>query len=64
MSTAEGLAGAGVGLEHALATRRLYTDGAAILYEFADGPVDEDAALELAGLTRWSTVKGLRRRRP
>lgn len=42
-----------VGLEHALASRRLYTDGAAILYDYAqDGAIAPDAAEELAGLTR------------
>lgn len=42
-----------VGLEHALASRRLYTDGAAILYDFAHRPVATDhIAVELSGLTR------------
>lgn len=42
-----------VGLDHALASERLYTDGAAILYDFARRtPLAEDAAEELAGLTR------------
>jgi uncharacterized protein (DUF433 family) len=36
-----------IGLDHALASRRLYTDGAVILYDYAEA---EDAA-ELAGLT-------------
>ena len=36
-----------IGIEHALATRRLYTDGAVILYDYADA---EDAD-DLAGLT-------------
>lgn len=44
-----------IGLRHALASRRLYTDGAVILYDFAvEGPVDEDTKEELAGLTRVS----------
>jgi uncharacterized protein (DUF433 family) len=42
-----------VGIEHALASERLYTDGAAILYDFAHrAPLDDDAVEELAGLTR------------
>lgn len=42
-----------VGLHHALASRRLYSDGAAILYDFAtSGPLEDDAAEELSGLTR------------
>lgn len=36
-----------IGFEHALASRRLYTDGAVILYDYADAVRDE----ELAGLT-------------
>ena len=36
-----------IGIEHALASRRLYTDGAVILYDYADAKDDE----ELAGLT-------------
>lgn len=42
-----------VGVEHALASKRLYTDGAAILYDFVhEGPFDAQAAAELSGLTR------------
>lgn len=42
-----------VGIDHALASERLYTDGAVILYDFAHrAPLDEEAAGELAGLTR------------
>lgn len=42
-----------IGISHALASRRLYTDGAVILYDFAlEAPVDDDAKQELAGLTR------------
>lgn len=42
-----------VGLEHALASERLYTDGASILYDFAHrSRLDDEAAEELAGLTR------------
>jgi len=42
-----------VGVEHALASRRLYTDGAAILFDFAHkGPFDSQAAEALSGLTR------------
>jgi uncharacterized protein (DUF433 family) len=42
-----------VGLEHALASERLYTDGAVILYDFAhEGRIEDDAAEELSGLTR------------
>lgn len=41
-----------VGLDHALASKRVYTDGAVILYDFAHrAPLDE-AAEDLAGLTR------------
>lgn len=36
-----------IGIGHALASRRLYTDGAVILYDYADAKDD----LELAGLT-------------
>jgi len=36
-----------MGVEHALASRRLYTDGAKMLFDYADGHGDE----ELAGLT-------------
>jgi len=36
-----------IGVEHALASRRLYTDGAVILFDYADAARDE----ELAGLT-------------
>lgn len=31
-----------IGLDHALASRRLYTDGAEVLYDFATGEGDED----------------------
>lgn len=42
-----------VGVEHALASQRLYTDGAVILFDYAThGSVDQDAAEELSGLTR------------
>lgn len=42
-----------VGVAHALASQRLYTDGAVILYDFAHaGDLDEEAAQELTGLTR------------
>lgn len=42
-----------VGLDHALASERLYTDGAVVLYDFAHKDlVDVEAAEELAGLTR------------
>lgn len=42
-----------VGVEHALASERLYTDGAVILYDFATtGDVEATAAEELTGLTR------------
>lgn len=42
-----------VGVEHALASKRLYTDGAAILFDFAQqAPLDGDTAEELSGLTR------------
>lgn len=42
-----------VGVEHALASERLYTDGAVILYDFANaGVVDAEMAEELTGLTR------------
>lgn len=42
-----------VGVEHALASERLYTDGAVILYDFATtGDVETTAAEELTGLTR------------
>lgn len=37
----------GIGVEHALASKRLYTDGAEVLYDFADGVQDD----ELRGLT-------------
>jgi hypothetical protein len=37
----------GIGVEHALASRRLYTDGAEVLYDFASSEDDE----ELSGLT-------------
>ena len=36
-----------IGIEHALASQRLYTDGAVILYDYADAKSDA----ELAGLT-------------
>lgn len=36
-----------IGIEHALASQRLYTDGAVILYDFAEAQHDE----ELGGLT-------------
>jgi uncharacterized protein (DUF433 family) len=36
-----------IGIEHALASRRLYTDGAVILFDYADAEQDQ----ELAGLT-------------
>jgi uncharacterized protein (DUF433 family) len=36
-----------IGLEHALASRRLYADGASVLYDYAEREQDE----ELAGLT-------------
>lgn len=42
-----------IGINHALASRRLYTDGAVILYDFArEASVDDGAKQELAGLTR------------
>ena len=42
-----------VDVAHALASQRLYTDGAVILYDFAHaGGLDEEAAQELTGLTR------------
>lgn len=42
-----------IGVGHALASRRLYTDGAVILYDFAEeAGVDDEARKELAGLTR------------
>ncbi|WP_370324924.1 DUF433 domain-containing protein [Euzebya sp.] len=42
-----------VGLDHALASRRLYSDGAVILYDYVvSGAVDTEAAEDLAGLTR------------
>jgi len=42
-----------IGVDHALASRRLSTDGAVILYDFTTGsPVDDDTRQELAGLTR------------
>lgn len=42
-----------VGLDHALASERLYTDGAVILYDFAQREaLSADAAEELAGLTQ------------
>lgn len=42
-----------VGLDHALASRRLYSDGAVILYDYAaSAAVDTEAAEDLAGLTR------------
>lgn len=42
-----------VGLDHALASQRLYSDGAVILCDHGiSGAVDEDVAEELAGLTR------------
>jgi uncharacterized protein (DUF433 family) len=37
----------GIGVDHALASRRLYTDGAEVLYDFASSAHDE----ELRGLT-------------
>jgi uncharacterized protein (DUF433 family) len=36
-----------IGIDHALASRRLYSDGAVILFDYADAEGDE----ELAGLT-------------
>lgn len=36
-----------IGIDHALASRRLYTDGAVILFDYADAKEDD----ELAGLT-------------
>jgi uncharacterized protein (DUF433 family) len=36
-----------IGIEHALASRRVYTDGAVILFDYADAASDD----ELAGLT-------------
>jgi uncharacterized protein (DUF433 family) len=36
-----------IGVDHALASRRLYTDGAEVLYDYAEGERDE----ELRGLT-------------
>ena len=39
--------GRGIGVEHALASRRLYTDGAEVLYDYASSEGDE----ELGGLT-------------
>lgn len=42
-----------VGLDHALASERLYSDGATILYDFAHtGELEVDTAEDLAGLTR------------
>ncbi len=42
-----------VGVVYALASKRLYTDGAVILYDYAQaGAADPDAAEELSGLTR------------
>ncbi|MGH8908174.1 MAG: DUF433 domain-containing protein [Egibacteraceae bacterium] len=42
-----------VGVAHALASKRLYTDGAVILYDYAQaGAADPDAVQELSGLTR------------
>ncbi len=37
----------GIGVEHALASKRLYTDGAEVLYDYANSEHDED----LRGLT-------------
>ncbi len=39
--------GRGIGVEHALASKRLYTDGAEVLYDYASAEGDE----ELGGLT-------------
>lgn len=42
-----------VGLDHALASQRLYSNGAVILYDYAHSrEVGDDAARDLAGLTR------------
>ncbi len=42
-----------VGVAHALASKRLYTDGAVILYDYAaTGSVEANVAEELSGLTR------------
>lgn len=42
-----------VGVEHALASKRLYTDGAVILFDFAHvGSLEAQVAEELSGLTR------------
>ncbi len=42
-----------VGLDHALASERLYTDGATILFDYASaGQLENAAAEDLAGLTR------------
>lgn len=38
------------GMRHALASRRLYTDGAEVLYDYAEGAADEDSALALREL--------------
>jgi uncharacterized protein (DUF433 family) len=44
---AVGVLSSGIGVEHALASKRLYTDGAEVLYDFASNEHDE----ELRGLT-------------
>lgn len=42
-----------VGVAYALASQRLYTDGAVILYDYTlTGSLDDEAAEELSGLTR------------
>lgn len=42
-----------VGLDHALASHRLYSDGAVILYDYANSRAsDAEAAEDLAGVTR------------
>lgn len=42
-----------IGTQHALAFERLYTDGAVILFDFAQhGGNDEEVAEQLSGLTR------------
>ncbi|MDP9405560.1 MAG: DUF433 domain-containing protein [Actinomycetota bacterium] len=41
-----------IGMKHALASQRLYTDGAVILYDFAEHSVGDAAGEELAELTR------------
>lgn len=39
-----------LGVAHALASRRLYTDGAEVLYDYADTTTDADVRHDLAGL--------------